>query len=70
MTYPRKTLATEVVLHRPNGVVRYRSVPLTVAAGHRDRYTLTVGSWSDERVELTLTNGERIALIEALGGRA
>ena len=63
------TLATEVVSHRPTGVTRLHDVPVRVETV-RNRTHIILGSTIDHGVTIKLTEGERIALIEALGGTA
>ena len=63
------TLATQVVSHRPTGVTRLHDVPVVVEQS-RGKTFVTLGSTKDYGVTVILTEAERIALVEALGGLA
>jgi len=65
----RTALATQVVSHRPTGVTRLRDVPVVVDHS-RGKTFVVLGSTRDHGVTIILTEAERIAFIEALGGKA
>lgn len=68
MTTATATLVTEVAVHQMDGSIRRRDVPVRIeqrGTHHTMEFTTT-----DLGVTVRLTNGERIALIEALGGKA
>jgi hypothetical protein len=65
----RSTLATRVTFTHPKGVVDRRDAIVLVTPGPRGYVTLETLA-SDTHVAIRLSEAERIALIEALGGRA
>ena len=64
------TLVTQVTIHRIDGVTRMRDVPTDIT--RRGRHTDIEFTHLRDEVGVTvrLTEAERIALIEGLGGKA
>ncbi len=62
----KTTLVTEVAVHQMDGSLRRRDVPVRIEQ-HGTHHTVEFTT-TDLGVTVRLTNGERIALIEALGG--
>ena len=62
------TLVTSVTVRAPKQVWHRNDVPVRVEGTVRNM-TVVEFTTNDLAVDLRLTNGERIALIEALGGR-
>lgn len=66
----RQTLVSTLTVEHPDGVVRERDVPVFVSDRSRGGIVIETGTHRvGYQVALTLTEGERIALIEALGGK-
>ena len=66
----RTTLVSEVHLTRPDGATRMHDVGVRVDTTTRNRTVVRIGFARSYPVVVTLSEGERIALIEALGGHA
>ena len=69
MTTVKTTLATDVAIITADGVTRQKDVPVEVLQ-RRGHVFVTFGWATRERVTVMLTEAERIAFIEALGGVA
>lgn len=71
-----QTLVTKVTVRHPRGVTNRNDVPTLVGYTHRGTYITFGASIGKAQVEpeqsvtVTLSEGERIAFIEALGGIA
>lgn len=67
MSEGNTTLVTSVTVRTPGEVLHRRNVPVRVE--DNGRYTMVWVTLTDLGVDIRLTQGEVIALIEALGGK-
>lgn len=67
MSKVRRTLASELNINTEDSSTRTRDVVVQVTVRHRGGVTITV---NDGDAVITLNEAERIAFIEALGGKA
>lgn len=66
-----ETLATSLIIQTEDGVMRRNDVKVTISDRPRRRETLiTLDTQGGTLVDIILSGAERIALIEALGGKA
>jgi hypothetical protein len=70
ITRTNETLASSVSVIRPDGITRGRDVKVYVSPSPLRADVSVDVRIGDVAISLTLDLGERIALIEALGGRA
>lgn len=63
------TLVTSVTINTRDGVTHMNDVPLAVERGHRTIAVHLTARHEGQAVTIRLSGAERIALIEALGGK-